>query len=206
MSHFKKCSLSVEHRYQFEIYHFGYKYSISVFTRERDEGMKKVFVLLLCIILIGTASGCGHIEDTNGVSTELVTISMEKLTSNSSSSTSSGVSVRSTRQIITSTMEYEELDVDSLVMSGGKISGVSTIMGAYIYEGEGLVIDSQTSLEAGNFKMVLISPSKELLYEFETGKKDTCEIVAAEDGFYRIRIGAESFTGEIKLGRTLYER
>ncbi len=165
--------------------------------------MKRTLIIVTIFLLICFLTGCGHIEDTNGESTELTTISLEKLSGKTISARTSGVSTATTRNNITIVTQFEDIDLDSLVMKGGLTSGVSSIMATEIKQGNRLRIDSFTSVESGNLGLILISPNNEVLYNFAIGEEDSCEITAQEAGIYMVRMGAESFTGEINLARTI---
>ena len=149
------------------------------------------------------AIGCSHIEDTNGRNPGLETITVEKLASKSGTSRSNGVSSKSTRLRKTIMTEHEAEDVDSLARSGGKTSGVLTVMATQLREGDPLEIDCETRVDSGNLGLVLVDPSRKVLHEFSLGTKDAFTLRAKEAGIYEIRMGAESFSGLVKLQRSL---
>jgi len=163
----------------------------------------RLFLIIVCLIVFAlSTTACGHIEDTNGDDPSLVTITREKLASNSTSHTASGVTSRSNRSKTTSVGSMEEIDVDFLNMKGGKTSGIQNIMLTMLAAGEKVTIDCSSSVASGNLAIVLLSPENEILYDFAVGEEDSCEITASENGAYVVRIGAESFSGEINLERT----
>lgn len=144
---------------------------------------------------------CEHIEDTNGNDTSLVTISLEKLSGTSISSTSSGVSTSTTRKIKTTMSQHEDIDNDTLIMKGGTTSGVTGIMATSLTKGDPLQIDCSSKIDSGNLGLVIISPSNEIIYEFATNTSDMHSFTAKEDGIYIVRLGAESFSGRIELSK-----
>jgi hypothetical protein len=162
-----------------------------------------LYLAIVCLIIIALSmTACGQIEDTNGDDPSLVTITREKLASNSTSHTASGVTTRTNRSKTTSVGSMEEIDVDFLNMKGGKTSGIKNIMLTMLAAGEKVTIDCSSSVASGNLAIVLLSPDNEILYDFAVGEEDACAITASESGEYVVRIGAESFSGEINLERT----
>ena len=69
--------------------------------------------------------------------------------------------------------------------------------------GQTLQINSQTSVNTGNLGMILISPDNDILHKFTIGQEDSYQITANKKGIYMVRIGTESFSGEIKLERII---
>jgi hypothetical protein len=159
-----------------------------------------VGALILALVLL---TGGGHIEDTNGDDPSLVTISREKMTGKSLSYTSSGVSTVSKRNHITINTQYEDIDLDYLEMSGGKLSGIVNIMATELKAGQTLTIACETGVKSGNIAVILISPNGEILYDFEIGAYEEVTVKADQTGkgTYVVRIGAESFSGAIILAR-----
>ena len=51
--------------------------------------------------------------------------------------------------------QHEDIDLDTLVMSGGKTSGISSILATNINEGETLRIDCYIQVESGNLALIL---------------------------------------------------
>ncbi len=164
--------------------------------------MKKLCAFLLLIPLL-FLTACGHIEDTNGDDPSLVTIDQEKMTAKSLSHTSSGVSTRTTRKNITLNTYYEDIDVDTLEMSGGKISGVQNIMACEVRKGQTLTIACETGVVSGNLGVILLSPDGTILHTFAPNSFDTYTTSPDLAGVYLVRIGAESFTGAIILERSI---
>lgn len=160
-----------------------------------------IFSLILLVIFVLALTGCGHIEDTNGNDTSLVTFSMEDLAGKSISRTQSGVSTVSERNRITINTQFEEIDLDYLELSGGITSGISNLMATELKAGQSLTIACESGVKSGNLAIVLISPDSQILHEFPTGKYDEVTITAETDGKYFIRSGCESFTGVILLSR-----
>ncbi len=160
-------------------------------------------LLFLCAILIISLTACSQIEDTNGDDTTLVTIDDEKLASTSISSSGSGVSSNSVRNNITLINSDEEIDFDSLTMDGGPISGVSDIMATGLEEGQYLAIYVESEIREGNLEIVLLSPDNEILYHFDTNGEDVVEIPLGISGTYNVRIGVESFIGNIYVERII---
>ncbi len=166
--------------------------------------LKNIEALILVLIILSYfLAACGHIEDTNGDSYELVTITLEQLAGTSISNTSSGVSISSIRRNKTILTQYEDIDLDSIVLMGGKTSGISNIMATFLNKGTTLEINSFTKVDSGNVAMVLISPDNEILHNFAIGEEDFCQIKAQESGIYKVRMGAESFSGEINVVRSI---
>ncbi len=163
--------------------------------------------ILLCVVLLLSSlilTGCGHIEDTNGEDPSLVTIGIEKLTGSSISYTSSGVSTRTSRKNFTIVMQHEEIDYDYLEMTGGKTSGVRSIMATELKEGQTLSIHCESNVQSGNLAVILVSPGNEILHTFPVGTFDTYTTPpAAEKGIYFVRIGTESYSGVILLEREI---
>jgi len=164
--------------------------------------MKKLITLLLLLSLL-FLTACGHIEDTNGDDPSLVTIDQEKMTAKSLSHTSSGVSTRSTRKTITLNTYYEDIDVDTLEMSGGKISGVQNIMACEVRKGQTLAIACETGVVSGNLGVILLGPDKTILHTFTPNTYETYTTPPDLTGVCLVRIGAESFSGAIILERTI---
>ena len=165
--------------------------------------MKKIYLLVIILIFVAFSTSCGDIEDTNGDSTQLVTIDMDKLTGNSIGGSSSGFSSHTIRNNITIITLHEEIDFDSLRRTGGKSSGVFNILATEVKEGETLTIHCNTAVDIGNIGMVLISENYELIYEFEIGQSDSCTVTAPETQEYLVRLGAESFSGMIEVSRVI---
>lgn len=165
--------------------------------------MRKHAISVLIIIMVLIASACGHIKDNNGDDTSLTTMSLEMVGGKSISNTTSGVSSRSVRNNYTIVSQYNEIDLDSVVLSGGLTSGISSILATELRKGDILIIDCHNTIESGNLAVILISPSNEMLYHFNNNDMDSCQITADEDGIYIIRRGAESYTGNIYLKRTI---
>ncbi|MDW7655954.1 MAG: hypothetical protein SCM11_02140 [Bacillota bacterium] len=157
-------------------------------------------VLVLALVLL---TGCGHIEDTNGDDPSLVTISRENMVDKSMSWTASGVSTVTKRYHITCNTFYEDIDVDYLEKSNGKISGIANIMATELKEGQTLTIACETGVKSGNIAVILLSPDGEILYDFEIDAYEEVTVIADQTGtgIYMIRIGTESFTGAIILAR-----
>ena len=145
--------------------------------------------------------GCDHIEDTNGDDPSLVTITREELAAKSITHTASGVSTTSNRNMVSSIGMRDDNDVDFLRLKGGKTSGVKTVMLTTLNENEKLTINCETTVASGNLAVVLLSPDYEILYEFAVGEPDGCILTETDPGDYVVRIGTESFSGEITLER-----
>lgn len=165
--------------------------------------MKRVFLIGFIVILFSLLLGCEQIEDTNGDSIQLQTMTLQEVAGTSTSLTSSGVSTKSTRNNFTITTMHEDIDLDLLIMKGGLLSGISGIFATYLDEGEKFKIASYCKVDSGNFAMILISPDNEIIHEFAVGAKDVFELTAMISGEYIVRIGVESFIGEISLERWL---
>jgi hypothetical protein len=164
--------------------------------------MKKLLPVLLILAML-FMTGCGHIEDTNGDNPALVTITREKLTAKSLSHTSSGVSTRTTRTHFTINTLYEEIDVDYLELSGGKTSGVLDIMATEVKAGQTLTIACETGVVKGNLAVILLAPDGALLHEFAIGDYEEYVVSSTLAGIYKVRIGAESFSGAIIAAREI---
>ena len=169
-------------------------------TTSARKGLVVVIVLVVASALIFT--GCTeHIEDSNGDDTALVTITYEQLAGKSISSISSGVSTISKRYNYTILTQHNDIDLDYLEMTGGKTSGVVNLMATELEAGSEIKIVCESSVEAGNIAIVLISPDNEILHEFTIGEYEEVVITAKIDGEYIVRMGCESFRGTIILDR-----
>ncbi len=106
--------------------------------------MKKVFIMLVVMVLAFSLSSCTSVEDTNGADdTSLNTITMDDLLSNSASwsTTKSVAKSRKTTQGFISGNHYnmefsEDIDHDYYSFKCGSASGVNTMMGVKLYAGE----------------------------------------------------------------------
>ncbi len=164
------------------------------------KGLAVLLVLFIASALVFT--GCaGHIEDSNGEDTALVTITYEELAGNSISNISSGVSTTRERYNYTILTQHEDIDLDYLEMAGGKTSGVVNLMATALEAGAELTIACESSVEEGNIAIVLLSPDNEILHEFAIGEYEEVTITAQTDGEYLVRMGCESFSGTIILAR-----
>ncbi len=160
-------------------------------------------LIITLLVILPIFSGCEHIEDTNGDLTDLQTISDSTFLGKTINFTTSGVNSSSTKNNFTTINMYDEIDLDKLTMNSGISSGISNIIATEVKEGDSFYFVASSKVEKGNFLMVLISPNNEIVYRFATNKKDTVTITEAEKGIYFIRIGAESFTGNVSVERFL---
>ncbi len=170
---------------------------------KNPKSIQCIALLFLVIFYMSAVTGCGeHIEDPDESSHELTTLTIADFTGGSYRSTSSGVSM--TRHVSRQTIQPDnhEIDFDHIERRGGKTSGVTTLMGTRLREGERLRIDTSVSPQAGNIGLALISPANEILYMFKIDGADSFSFTAAERGIYLVRAGMESFSGEIILSRT----
>lgn len=168
----------------------------------RPVSQSRLILIVASLAIIALSlTACDHIEDTNGVEPSLVTITREQMAAKSISHTASGVSTTSSRNKVTSIGMRDDNDVDFLQLKGGKISGVKTILLTTLTEGEKLTINCDTTVTSGNLAVVLLSPDYEILYEFAVGESDGCVLTETDPGDYVVRIGTESFSGEITLER-----
>jgi len=163
--------------------------------------------LLLILLLSGTflcLTGCGeHIADPDPTSFELKTLSREKLADSSTSHRSSGVSSVSKRYNITILTQYEKIDFDYLKLTGGKTSGVKGILATSLKKGQTLRLDCASKVDAGNLGLIVLAPDRKILHQFALNQADSFQFTAEAAGIYFVRMGAESFSGEIELTRTI---
>ena len=147
-------------------------------------------------------TGCAaHIDDPDPSTTDLKTLTLENLADASISYTSSGVSTASKRYNITIVTQHEKIDLDYYKMSTDTSSGVKSIFATSLKEGQALRIKCQSKVEKGNLALIVLSPDREILYQFATNTLDQYEFTADKNGIYFVRIGTESFSGEIELER-----
>ena len=162
-----------------------------------------LFLAMLLVITILLLSGCGeHIEDLDESSHELNTLTTADFTAGSYSSTSSGVSISTSSSYQTIAEDTEDIDHDYVKRSGGKTSGVFSVIGARLNTGETMRFDINVEPESGNIGLAVIAPSEELLYQFNTPGSDSYSFTAEENGVYLVRAATESFSGEITAERT----
>ena len=169
----------------------------------RPRMRQRTGILLLALFSLCFLVACSHIEDTNGDDPALVTISREKLAGKSISHTSSGVSTFSRRNNITLVNRHEDIDLDYLEMQDGKISGIMNIMATEVKDGQTLSIACETAVSSGNLGVILLSPDGEIVYDFAVGAYDEVTVVAEKTGIYLVRIGTESFNGNIIVAREI---
>lgn len=158
--------------------------------------------MVVVLMILFMVSGCSHYEDTNGDDPSLQTITLEKMASTSTSFMGSGATITSRRENFTTVMQYEDIDLDYLKMVGGKYSGVKSAVAFEINENDVVTIEVTTNVTIGNLGVILISPTHEIIYEFDLNTTDTYTLTAEEEGIYFIRIGTESFGGTLEITRT----
>ncbi len=166
--------------------------------------MKRIhrYFLLIFLLTALVLTGCGgHIEDLDESSHELATLTIEDFTAGSYSSTSSGVNVSTRGAGYTIAEDTQNIDHDYIKRSGGKTSGLFSIMGTRLSAGEVLRIDTSATPDSGNIGLALITPSGELLYLFSIDGSDSYSFTAEEDGIYLVRAGMESFSGDVVVER-----
>ncbi len=163
--------------------------------------MKKAISIILVFLMIVLFTACEHIEDSNGDDTSLAVLTMDDLLGKSISYRGSGGSTSTVRKNITTVGQYEDYDIDVLTMKGGFTSGIKNIMVTELKAGDKFTIESDAGVEKGNLGIILMSPDNELLHSFSTNGTDSITITAETKGFYIVRMGAESFTGNIQLKR-----
>lgn len=166
---------------------------------------KTCAVIGTLVLVLVVLTGCGHIEDTNGDDPSLVTISRDHMVAKSMSWTASGVSTTTKRYHRTLTTFYEDIDVDYLEKSNGKVSGIANIMATELKEEQSLTLACETGVQAGNIAVILLSPDDEILCDFEIGTYEEVTVNADQTGagIYLVRIGAESFSGAMILAREI---
>lgn len=167
-------------------------------NRNRSYLLKWLGSLLVTLLLAGCG---GHIEDTNPNDHKLQTITLEQLADSSTSWRTSGVSTVSKRYNFTILTQHEKIDFDYLKLNGGKSSGVKGILATSLKVGQFLAIETHARVDRGNLALILIAPDRRILHQFHTQGNDRYEFVAMQAGIYFIRMGAESFSGEIELQR-----
>lgn len=158
--------------------------------------------LLFLVFIAVSLTGCAaHIADPDPSNTDLKTLTLEKLSDASTSYTSSGVSTASKRYNITIVTQHEKIDLDYYRMSAGMSSGVKSILATSLKQGQRLGIKCRSKVEKGNLALIIISPDRKILHQFATNTQDHFQFTADNSGIYFVRIGAESFSGEIELER-----
>lgn len=156
------------------------------------------------ITVLMALTGCAtHIEDSDPSSVELKTLTLEKLADSSISNISSGVSTVSKRYNITIVTQYDKIDLDYVKLSGGKTSGVKSIMATSLKAGQLLRIDCQSKVERGNLALIVLSPDRKIIHQFAINTTAQFQFTAEQSGIYFVRMGAESFSGEIQLERKI---
>ena len=159
-------------------------------------------LLVLTVVVLMLITGCGaHIDDPDPSSADLKTITLEKMADTSISHTSSGVSTVSKRYNITIVTQHEKIDLDYVKMNGGKSSGIRSIMATSLKQGQSLRIMCQSNVEKGNLALILLSPDRRILHQFTVNSGDQYQFTADRSGIYFVRMGAESFSGDILLER-----
>ena len=159
-------------------------------------------LLVLSVIVLLLIAGCGsHINDPDPNTVDIKTLTLEKMADSSISHTSSGVSTVSKRYNITIVTQYEKIDLDYVKMSGGKSSGVKSIMATSLKQGQSLRINCQSNVHRGNLALILLSPDRRILHRFAINTGDQYQFTADKSGIYFVRMGAESFSGDIQLER-----
>ena len=155
-------------------------------------------VALIALSLTGCAS---HIADPDPTTPDLKTITLEKLSDASMSYTSSGVSTASKRYNITIVTQHEKIDLDYYKMSAGMSSGVNNTLATSLKQGQRLSIKCRSKVEKGNLALIILSPDRKILHQFAINAQDQFQFTADKSGIYFVRMGAESFSGEIELER-----
>lgn len=167
--------------------------------------MTQIVILTIITALLLTFTACSHIEDTNGDNTALVTIDLDKLSGTSLSATTNGVSSKSARNNITLVDMYEDIDLDTLEMSGGTTSGIQNIIATEVKAGETLSIYVESRVDEGNLQVILLSEDNEVVYAFETGTEDVAEVTVEETTTFFVRTGMESYSGTLYVERMILE-
>ena len=86
-------------------------------------------------------------------------------------------------------------------MSAGMSSGVKSILATSLKQGQRLGIKCRSKVEKGNLALIILSPDRKILHQFAINTQDHFQFTADKSGIYFVRIGAESFSGEIELER-----
>ena len=158
--------------------------------------------LLFLVSIAVSLTGCAaHIADPDPSNTDLKTLTLEKLSDASTSNSSSGVSTASKRYNITIVTQHEKIDLDYYKMSAGMSSGVKSILATSLKQGQRLGIKCRSKVEKGNLALIILSPDRKILHQFAINTQDHFQFTADKSGIYFVRIGAESFSGEIELER-----
>ena len=165
--------------------------------RKRKKRMIIFYVILAIFALGYTAfriviSNNSHIADTNGDDSSLAAISQEDILSDTFQSTTfaSFTNIKDGgRTGVRGT--YSGSDVDGIEYSAGKMTGVLLLQATNVTDGK-LNVSTQVSLSSGNLRVVLISPSNEIVKEFSKDGTDSFIGEEMENGIYLLKVAGES--------------
>lgn len=148
--------------------------------------MKKIFSLLLVVLMVIFASGCGvQIEDTNGADNyDIVTLTEENIIK-------MNVGASSYSESTSGSSAYTKY-------SGKTFSGVAEIYSSTYFKSDIIIDIVDYKIKAGNFKLVAVCDD-EIIHTFEP--TDVADIVTLEDinGTLSIRMVGESAEFEFKM-------
>lgn len=170
--------------------------------------MKKYLSGLLAVLLLFALAGCKPIEDTNGEADKtLVTLTGERLKTISGS-----IKMGSSKKSGSPTVQRyedaggfsdEEYDYDNIAFTFTRLNGTQKAMIAYLTQGEKMTVTFSSSITAGNFGAVLLSPGRSSILEsFAADEEKTVTITAEEEGDYLLVIAGESCDGSLEIVRT----
>lgn len=142
--------------------------------------MKRTFIVLLLLLLL-TASGCGHIQDTNGTHD----ISLANITE---SEIVHGMSSLSSGRLQTSLNGQTSITIK-------KFSGVQTLE---TFNGKGgQTLRCDIELRSGNLRVVVVNNGG-IVEEFAVDEGES-EYVFPDNGTYRLKIAGETAELDIKF-------
>ena len=143
--------------------------------------MKRTVIALLLLLLILTASSCGHIADTNGVhDISLADITEDEIVH--------GMSSVSSGRLQTSLNGRTSITIK-------KFSGVQTLE---TFDGKsGRTLRCDIELRSGNLRVVVVH-DEDIVAEFAVGGGE-CGYVFPDNGTYRLKIAGETAEFDIKF-------
>ncbi len=169
----------------------------------------KTFAAVLAVIIAtatiaAVSTSCKPIEDLNGPGDKTLATLTETDLMKISGSISSGSSRKSGRQSIQrEDDDYSaDYDFDNIELEFSKLNGTQKAMVTYLEKGESLTIEFSSSITAGNFTAVLLSPEKNILGRAEADKAVTLKITTRSEGDHILVVAGESAAGSIKISRS----
>jgi hypothetical protein len=174
-----------------------------------ERTMKKLpIIALIGIMVVFMLTSCSPIEDTNGESDKtLATITDTELATKVSGSISTGSSQKSgtptmIRNKTDNTISDDQYDYDNIAFDFSRLNGTVKAMVAYLKSGEEMTVDFSSSISAGNFAAVIVSPGKQVLKRFEADEEGSFILTAETEGDYFVILAGESAAGSVSIVRT----